>query len=167
MIVLAEDPVMDAAHKLYKNTVIFALALASILAEPLLAQPQFQVSNSNVVLQGTGGAIVGVTSTGALQGNQITFTISAPDYSSDGNRNGVNWLSVNPTGAGFVTPLAPPSGGINFNPVTTAGLPASVHTATVTLTATVPASGVTPPVINASFHSGGGAGGASGTLSAA
>src|SRR5207237_2712429 len=111
-------------------------------------QPQCRVSNCNVVLQGTGGAVVGVTSTGGSQGNQITFTISAPDYSSDANRNGVNWLGVSPTGAGFVTPLAPPSGGINFNPVTTAGLPAGNHTAKVTLTATDPASGVTPAVLN-------------------
>src|SRR6266536_4274938 len=142
MINMAEDLIMDATLKIRRTAILSATAL--LLASAGLAQtpPTLNVPTS-VSLFGTGGQSVNVTSSG----DQITFSIGAPVYSSDDG----NWLSVN---GATTTP-----GLINFN-LARAPFTEGTKQASVTLTPSSPA-GVAPVTINVSYTSGtsGGGGG--------
>jgi uncharacterized protein (TIGR03437 family) len=115
--------------------------------------PQFSLSQNTVACVGTscppGSVSVGST------GDQITYTVSAPDYSNDTGTNGA-WLRISPIGAGQTTP-----GSIQFSLGTSSGLTQGPHTAVVHLTAQAPA-GVNAVNITVTFNQGNPGG--SGTL---
>src|ERR1035437_478724 len=139
---------MDAAQRLLKNSAILA-ATALLMAAPGWAQTL--VALSPVQIGNTGFASTSVTSSAAGT-VEITFTISAPDYSADTTGSRTGWLTA-PTG-----PLTTPANNLSFSISTTAGV-YSGASAVVTLTPTGP-SGVslTPVPITVTFN-GGGSGG--------
>src|SRR6266540_3963544 len=116
---LAEDKLMDAAHKLIKAT-CFLLAIAFLLAAPGWAQTPTLVVTTSVTLSGTGGQNVNVTSS-ATPTTEITYAIGNPPYSNDNNRVPINWLRV--TGE-TTTPAL-----LSFNLFQTSGLIQGTHTA--------------------------------------
>jgi uncharacterized protein (TIGR03437 family) len=146
---------MDAAQKL-STRLSLLLLIALTLSAPAWAYdtPQFSLSSNTVTCVGTscppGSVSVGST------GDQITYTVSAPDYSNDTGSNGA-WLRISPTGAGQTTP-----GTIQFSLGTSSGLSQGSHTAVVHLNASAPA-GVNPVNITVTFNQG--STGGSGTLS--
>ncbi|HJZ96186.1 MAG TPA: hypothetical protein VKE70_06750, partial [Candidatus Solibacter sp.] len=151
---------MDAAQKLSTYIRLSLLPLIALaLSSTAWGDTQFSLSSNTVSCSGTScpspaGGVVSVNSTG----DQITYTVGAPDYSVDAsNPTHFNWLSVSPVGGGQTTP-----GSIFFNFVSASGLTQGPHSATVTLHATIPASGVNDAVITVNYVAG--SGGGTGTL---
>src|SRR5947208_198206 len=149
---------MDAAQKLKTHSGLFLFALIALsLSAPAWADdvPQFIVSPTNTVtLQGTAGQDLTISSTLATsQGVQITYTVSVA-YSADSGT--VQWLRPI---SGATTPAI-----IAVNLSGNAGLQPGPHTATITLHATVPATGVTDATITVNYNSATGGGGGNTTL---
>jgi uncharacterized protein (TIGR03437 family) len=123
---------MDAVRKHSTHIRLSLLVIIALtLSAPVWAQPTFQLSSNSISCTGTScpPGFVSVNSSGS----QITYTVSAPDYSGDTGTNGA-WINVSPTGGGQTTP-----GTINFSLGSSAGLSGGSHTAVVHLTGTSPA----------------------------
>jgi len=146
MINMAEDLIMDAAHKIFRTAILSATAL--LLANAGLAQTPVLQAPTSVALFGTGGQNANITSSGAA----IDFTIGAPVYASDDG----NWLSVS---GGTTTPAT-----LSFN-LARAPFTEGVKQATVTLTPSA-ASGAAAVTITVTYTSGTSGGGGSSVLSA-
>src|SRR5262245_36777488 len=121
---------MDAAIRIFRNNkyLLSFIALALALTASASAQPAFTLNTNTVTFnQSIIGAAVQVTSTS----DPITFSV-AKTYLVGGNNA---WLNVS---SGGTTPST-----IEFSVGNTAGLSAgTAYTATVTLNATSPATGV-------------------------
>ena len=153
---------MDAAHKLCKNKALLLLALALMVAAPVMAQtPAFALSANTVNLnQSVTSGAVDVTSTGTA----ITFTAAISGLSAGGG-NGI-WLAFTAGSGGTLTTTGtlttPKTVGVQIS--NTAGMLAGTYTATVTLTPSAP-TGVTATSFTVSWTNGSGGGGTGGIIS--
>ncbi len=124
---------MDAVQNQIRRISLVAFALfgaaAAYAQGPMFVFPD----GTNVTLQGSGGAQIGVQSSGG----PISYSIAVA-YNAADNPSNANWLSVNFGRTSGITSGAGCTGGSSlcFALGSLAGLASGLHTATVTLTAT-------------------------------
>jgi uncharacterized protein (TIGR03437 family) len=137
---------MDAAQKLLKSTVLL-FAIALLMAAPGWAQPTLSTASS-VTLAGptyfTQSPVNSSDATTTNTGTAITFTVGAPNYSSDTSGSTTGWLAVSASSASTPSTL-----NFSLSRGTTAGMFNGAR-ATVTLH---PTNGAADVPITVTFNS--------------